>query len=453
MVAAIGAAAALGGAAISASGAKSAANTQSQASREATLAQMQAQAQQRADLAPWVQSGQGANSLLNRYLGIGGVGSGGVTSMGLATGLTPDQVRQQLMSRYTTTSTAAPAASSGPQYRDFNEAYAALGLQGAKQWQAAMERQHLGLNEFGNQPGMGPGYWQPGVGAGGDAGNANQWVSTAGPAAPTTSVDENALNAAIQQYYQEQEAQNAAAAQDPTYGSLLRAYRDGAEFDSGPAYDRGADFSFTGKDLASEPGYQFGLNQGTQGIERGQASRGNFLSGAAMKELTRFNEDYAGTKFNEGFNRASSTYNTNQTGRLNEYNTNLTRRQNEWNTNLGAYNDNRNRIFNFLNGVSTLGQNSAAGTGAAALQVGNNISGNMLSSGNAQAASQVATGNALQSGINTAVNNYNSSNNLNSAGGWNNMLSQQGGGYSGYTGYTGTSDPIANLNTRNGWTG
>lgn len=432
MVAAIGAAAALGGAAISASGAKSAAKDQSAASDRATQAQMMAQAQQRSDLAPWVQSGVGANAALQRYLGIGGAGSGGVTSLGLQTGLTPDQVRQQLMSRYTTTSTSSSggqqsytpgalpgtpggvstfeSAAAKTPYKSFAEAYQALGAQGAKQWQTQIEQEVLG-----SAPKVG--FYMPGVDLGSNSGPL-QFVPQGGQPTTSSQVDEAGLNAAIAKYYEEQNAQNAAAESDPTYGSLLRAYRDGQ------------DFSFTGQDLKTDPGYQFGLDQGTQGIDRAQASRGNFLSGAAIKEATRFNEDYAGTKFNEGFNRAQST----------------------WNTNLGAYNDNRNRVFNFLNGVSTLGQNSAAGTGAAAIQVGNNIGSNALASGNAQAAAGIASGNALQSGINSAVNSYNS-NNLNSTSGWNNMLASQGGGYSGYTGYTGTSDPIANLNTKNGWTG
>jgi hypothetical protein len=225
------------------------------------------------------------------------------------------------------------------------------------------------------------------------------------------------LNAAIAKYYEEQNAQNAALQADPTYGSLLRAYRNGE------------DFSFTGKDLATEPGYQFGLNQGTQGIERGQAARGNFLSGAAMKELSRFNEDYAGTKFNDAFNRAQST----------------------WNTNLGAYNDNKNRIFNFLSGVSSLGQNSAAKVGASNLQVGNNVGNNMMSAGAAQSAGTVASGNALRSGINQAANAWSSAN-PNTAAGWNNLLAQGGGGYSGYTGYVGNNDPLGNMiNANNGW--
>jgi hypothetical protein len=417
-----GAVAAVGGALITSSAAGDAADQQSQSADQAMMMEMQANQQMREDLSPWVESGRGANSLLNQYLGVGGAGSGHITSMGLSTGLSPEQVRQQLASRFTRT--VAPA---GPKF-DVNQLapmdramYQARIQNGDPAERAQWEAQHLGI------PGDVRNSTRDGVQA------DTQAYGQAG--SPTSEIDEAGLNAAMQQYYAEQEALNAQAAQDPKYGSLLRAYRNGAEFDSGPA------FSFTGADLKNEPGYQFGLNQGTQGIERGQAARGNFLSGAAMKELTRFNEDYAGTKFDAGFNRASATYGTN-----------LARRQNEWNTNLGAYNQNRNTIYNFLTGVSNTGQASAARVGANNQQVANSVGNNMMASGNAQAAGTVAGGNALASGINSAVNNYNSSNNLNSAAGWNNMLSGSGGGYSGYTGYVGQSDPIANLNTTNGWT-
>lgn len=380
-----------------------AADAQSSSSREASQMEMMAQQQLRQDLSPWVESGRGANSLLNQYLGIGGVGSGAVTSMGLQTGLTPDQVRQQLASRYTRT--VAPA---GPKF-DANQLdpmtrmmYDSRIRDGDPAERAQWEAQHIGVpNSVRDMGGVNPGQYdrleygqQPG---------------------PTSEVDEDALNAAMQQYYAEQEALNAQAAQDPRYGSLLRAYRNGAEFDSGPA------FSFTGENLASDPGYKFGLNQGTQGIERGQASRGNFLSGAAMKELTRFNEDYAGTKFNDAYNRANSTYTTN-----------LNRRQNEWNTNLGAYNQNRNTIYNFLTGVSNTGQASAARVGSNNQQVANSVGNNIMAAGNAQAAGQVASSNALTSGVNQA------SNSLNSAGGWNNLLSSFNIGRSGNN-YNGSS--------------
>lgn len=358
-----------------------AAGAQSGAAQQASMLQYAAQQQMRDDLKPWTDAGRGASGLLSRYLGLG-VGGNGVTSMGLQTGLTPDKVREQLLSRYTSAGTpaAGPAmGTSGDMYptgRDGTQ-YRPIGN--------GMDMSFERIPQAVNEPGV---------------------------------VDEEGLNAAIQAYYDEQKRMEADAAKDPLYGSLLRPYRNGEEF------------SFTGDDLQNEPGYQFGLQQGTQGIERGQASRGNFLSGAAMKELSRFNQDYAGTKFDNAFNRSLNT----------------------WNTNQSAYNDNRNRIYNFLSGTSSSGQNAATQVGNNAQQVANNVGGNLLASGNAQAASSIASGNALASGLNNAFNSF-SSNNPSSAAGWNNLLSRSGGGYSGYTGYVGGGDQLGNLINNSGWTG
>jgi hypothetical protein len=389
MVAAIGAVAGVAGAAISSSGAQSAADTQSQASQQASMLQAQQAAQMRQDLSPWTSSGGQAQSALNRYLGLGGVGSSGVTSMGLSTGLTPDQVRQQLLSQYTKSTTSTGSGGQSDYYTQLrNSGY---DDQSARVLADQYAKTGIGSTSVGpnGQPIYGNGMSNFGVAGqqGGGQGSNSQ-------------VDEEGLNAAIAKYYAEQDAQNKGAAADPAYGSLLRPYRNGEEF------------SFTGKDLATDPGYQFGLNQGTQGVERGQAARGNFLSGAAMKELDRFNQDYAGTKFDNAFNRASST----------------------WNTNLNAYDNNRSRIYSFLTGVSTLGQNSAAQVGTNNQQAASAIGNNVMSGAAAQSAGQIAGGNALQSGINNGVNTYN----------WNNMLSNGGGGkgLSSYDyGFNGQSNP------------
>lgn len=60
---------------------------------------------------------------------------------------------------------------------------------------------------------------------------------------------------------------------------------------------------FTGEDLQNDPGYQFGLEQGTTALERGAAARGGLYSGATMKALQRYGQDYAGTQFDDAFNR------------------------------------------------------------------------------------------------------------------------------------------------------
>lgn len=403
MVAAIGAFAAVGGSLISANAAGNAADQQAQSAADSSAAQERAAQQMRQDLAPWTNQGTSANNLLGYYLGLNpGGATGGAAPAASSPALSYDQIRQELIGQYTT-SKPGTAARLPSRY-----------------WsQADVENAGLSPQEIGDLN-SGTGDYLYGQGS-------------------SSTVDEQRLEAAIQarlaqQTAAQQQAQQAqaAAAIDPKYGSLLQGYRNGAEFDSGPA------FSFTGENLASDPGYKFGLDQGLQGIDRAQASRGNFLSGAAIKEATRYNEDYAGTKFNDAFNRASSTYGTN-----------LNRRQNEWNTNQAAYNTNRNTIYSFLTGQSTIGQNSAARVGTNNQQVAANVGANTTAAGNANAAATVASGNALVNGINTAANNYNS---LNSAAGWNQTLANSGGGYSGYTGYVGGKDPIGDMNTANGWT-
>lgn len=393
------AAGAVAGALITANGAKRAASGQSDAAYAEIEAQERQAAQMRADLAPWTSSGAAAQSRLNQLLGIsGGGGSGGSGRM-----YSEAELREQLAPQFTRTSQQVTSGGGS-----------------------------IPITITPDDPRWN---WEQGWDQESGAGGQRTQVYMQPVSSQISSVDTEALNAEVQRRLAEQQQAQQAYESDPAYGSLLRAYRNGEEFDPGPA------FSFTGKDLVTEPGYQFGLEQGEKGINRGQAARGNFLSGAAMKELTRFNEDYAGTKFNDAFNRSLGTYNTN-----------LGARERAWGTNLGAYNDNRNRIYNFLSGTSSAGQNAATMVGNNAQQVANNVSSLATGAANAGAAGTIASSNAIANGFNQAANAY-ASNNLNSAAGWNNLLSSQGGGYSGYTGYTGGSnDPIANLNTSRGWT-
>lgn len=163
--------------------------------------------------------------------------------------------------------------------------------------------------------------------------------------------DETGLNAAIDAELARQRAaqqQGTRAAQsDPAYGSLLK--------------------NFTGQDLENEPGYQFGLKQGQNGLNNRLASAGSYFSGAALKAASRYNQDYAGTKFGEAFNRDAA---------------------------------NKQRTYNFLSGAVGTGQNSAAMTGQAGANMANAVGANTTAMGNAQAAAGISQantwGNALQ---------------------------------------------------------
>lgn len=66
--------------------------------------------------------------------------------------------------------------------------------------------------------------------------------------------------------------------------------------------------------ITDQPGYQFGMNQGQQAIERSAAARGQQLSGGTLKGLTRYGQDYAGTKLDQTYNRLSNLAGLGQVG-------------------------------------------------------------------------------------------------------------------------------------------
>jgi len=98
-----------------------------------------------------------------------------------------------------------------------------------------------------------------------------------------------------------------------------------------------------------DPSYTFGLNQGTQALDRSAASGGSLYSGATLKALERYGQDYAGTKLNEQYNRYAN--------------------------------------------IAGLGQVATNGTSNAGMNAANQIGGNLTSLGNAQAANSLNQGN------------------------------------------------------------
>lgn len=132
-----------------------------------------------------------------------------------------------------------------------------------------------------------------------------------------------------------------------------------------------APFNPTEAQLQATPGYQFNLSQGEKAVTNSNAARGLGVSGAALRGAA----DYA-------TGLADSTY------------------QNQFNN----YQTQQSNDFNRLMGLSTLGQNSAAQTGAFATQTGANVGSNLIGAGNAQAGANMATGTAV-SGATSNVSN------------------------------------------------
>ncbi len=107
------------------------------------------------------------------------------------------------------------------------------------------------------------------------------------------------------------------------------------------------------KNMEMDPGYQFRLKQGQGALESSAAARGGLNSGATMKALQRYGQDFAS----------------------NEY--------------QNAYNRNYQRLSQLVGVGANANDNLMNATGS----YGSQVSGNMTGLGNAQAASHIAQGN------------------------------------------------------------
>lgn len=119
--------------------------------------------------------------------------------------------------------------------------------------------------------------------------------------------------------------------------------------------------TYTGQKLYDDPSYQFRLQQGLGAVEQGSASRGNLLSGATLKALNNYAQDYASQEYHNAYNR----FNADQT---NQY----------------------NRLSNLIG----MGQNAAVQQGNAGMQTGQAVANNTMAGANAIATGQIAQNNA-----------------------------------------------------------
>jgi len=123
-----------------------------------------------------------------------------------------------------------------------------------------------------------------------------------------------------------------------------------------------------------DPGYGFRLQQGNTALTNSAAASTGSMSGAAIKSLLGYNQDYASGEYNNAFNRFETQ---------------------------------QGNIFQRLSDIANRGQNAAAGVGQQAVNTGANIGANIVGAGNARAGADVATGNAIgQLGSNLATYSY-----------------------------------------------
>lgn len=109
--------------------------------------------------------------------------------------------------------------------------------------------------------------------------------------------------------------------------------------------------------ITSDPGYQFGLDQGTKALNSQAAAKGSYYSGAQLKALNQFGQDYGQTKFDQSLNRFGN--------------------------------------------LAGLGQVGAQTTAQAGMNYGNQASNNLIGAGNARGAASMAGSNAWQNALNS----------------------------------------------------
>ena len=146
-----------------------------------------------------------------------------------------------------------------------------------------------------------------------------------------------------------------------------------------------------------DPGYNFRLNQGMNGIENSAAARGSQLSGATLKELQRYGQNFASKEYNNAYGRYAKdrgfNYGVYDDNRIN----NERRFLNDRNFEYGLSSDNYNRGVNSTNArykrLSNLvqgGRNSATGLMGSHVSQGNSLSDLAQSQGNINALSAQA---------------------------------------------------------------
>ena len=121
-------------------------------------------------------------------------------------------------------------------------------------------------------------------------------------------------------------------------------------------FQKGVNTPTTPADVMSDPGYQFGLDQGQQAIDRKIAAGGGRVSGAAIKAASRFGTNYAATGYTAADQR-------------------------------------RNDRLNRLAALAGIGQISTQASAASGTYAANQISSLTSAQGNATGASQIAQGN------------------------------------------------------------
>ena len=122
-------------------------------------------------------------------------------------------------------------------------------------------------------------------------------------------------------------------------------------------------------EFEASPGYEFRLGEGVKAMERGAAARGNVLSGAQTKDLTRFGQDYATADYDNFLRRYYDSLKP-------------------------------------LQSMAGVGQTTASQGAQIGTNVGRSIGQNYLTAGDARASGYINQANVMSGAVSSGAENY-----------------------------------------------
>lgn len=331
------------GSAMSSSAAGKASSAQQRAAQQANDLERELYEKNTANFQPYLDAGNAGLQQLLFRMGLG-------TGIGNGKQLSEQEIRDELRGQYTKGGTSA-----GGKPPSLEELGYANGL--------GLARSGALQNAKGNatwtyDPNRGWGYRIEGMSP------ELSWISAPDWNPGPDSVDEAALDAAVQERLRQQQA----AKNDPLYGSLLSTYKEYKPFSM--------------EDFQVDPGYQFRLDQGNKSLQNMAAATGNLNSGRALKDAMNFSSGLASQEYGNAYNRYNNDY-------ITGYNT---------------FNTNQNNIYNKLAALAGMGQSSASSLAGVSQNYGAQVGNNLAQGANASAAGTVGQANAWNQGIGSAAN-------------------------------------------------
>jgi hypothetical protein len=141
---------------------------------------------------------------------------------------------------------------------------------------------------------------------------------------------------------------------------------------------------FSAQSMYNDPGYAFRLNEGIKALDRSAAARGGLLSGAQLKAVNRYGQEYAANEYGNAFNR----------------------QQLERASILNPLQSLAGQAQTSANTMSQAAGNLGAGQSAALMAGGNAIANNAIGAGNARASGYVGSANAWGNTVGNITNAY-----------------------------------------------